>query len=276
MRIGETLPVRRTLAGLLFGLAYLCASLAIAGFLLQRAAFEPTRSASAPDVVLQDAAIRNELVTTIADAAAPQLHEDNATLRALVDTVARHPDGQHFFSPIIHDAHAALLGDHAGAVQLTGEQLVPILRTEAAVAMAPVTFVVPRVAALDLAHTVLRWLIPVAAIATIVFAALGLTAHPDGSALMRSLALGMVLLATLVVIIGYLVPKFAVPALSDSPWANISATMADDSATLTIALVVVLLVGAVALILSTSSMQRRRRWSTPVSTYRYTEERQWS
>jgi hypothetical protein len=38
----------------------------------------------------------------------------------------------------------------------------------------------------------------------------------------------------------------------------------------------VLLVGAVALIMSTSSMQRRRRWSTPVSTYRYTEERQWS
>lgn len=268
--------MRRTLAGLLFGLAYLCASLAIAGFLLQRAAFQPGHSASSPDVVLADSAIRNELVTTIADAAAPQLHQNNAALRTLVDTVARHPDGQPFFSSVIHDAHAALLGDHTGPVQLTGAQLVPILRTEAAAAMAPVTFAVPRVAALDLAHTVLRWLIPVAAIATIVFAALGLTAHPDAGALMRSLALGMVLLATLVVIIGYLVPKFAVPALSSSPWANISSAMADDSASVIIALVVVLLVGAVALLLGTSSMQRRRRWSTPVSTYRYTEERQWS
>ncbi|MEI8238625.1 MAG: hypothetical protein WCI22_04330 [Actinomycetota bacterium] len=268
--------MRRTLAGLLFGLAYLCASVALAGFLLQRSALEPSRSSSSPDVVLQDKAIRSEIVNTIADAAASQLHQDDASLRALVDLVARHPDGWQFFSPLIHDAHAALLGHHSGAVQLTGEQLVPILRMEAAATMAPVTFVVPRLRALDLVHTLLRWLIPIAAIATIVFVALGLTAHPDTGALMHSLALGMVLLAVLVVIVGYLVPRFGIPALSTSPWANISARLANDDVTLVVALVAVLLVGAGALLLGTSSMQRRRRWSSPVSTYRYTEERHWS
>jgi len=65
--------VRRTLAGLLFGLAYACASLAIAGFLLQRTAFDPDNSADAADVVLGDSQVKAELVDFIADSVIEQL-----------------------------------------------------------------------------------------------------------------------------------------------------------------------------------------------------------
>jgi hypothetical protein len=33
---------------------------------------------------------------------------------------------------------------------------------------------------------------------------------------------------------------------------------------------------ALALLVGTGMMRRRKRWSTPVSTYRYQEERRWS
>ena len=53
LRIPSLLPrIAATCLWLLFGLAYACASLAIAGFLLQRTAFDPDRSAGAADVVL--------------------------------------------------------------------------------------------------------------------------------------------------------------------------------------------------------------------------------
>jgi len=77
-------------------------------------------------------------------------------------------------------------------------------------------------------------------------------------------------------ILGYLVPRFIVPALSDSPWANVPARLADDSLPLLLGLEFVLIGGALALFAGTGMMQRRRRWSTPVSTYRYNEERRWS
>ena len=93
---------------------------------------------------------------------------------------------------------------------------------------------------------------------------------------MRSLALGLLLLALLALILGYLVPKFLVPALNDSVWAHMPARLADDSLPLLIGLELMLIGSALALLAGTGMMQRRRRWSTPVSTYRYSEERSWS
>ncbi len=55
-------------------------------------------------------------------------------------------------------------------------------------------------------------------------------------------------------------------------WANIPAQLADDSLPLLIGLELVLIGGALAIFAGTGMVQRRRRWSTPVSTYRYNEE----
>ena len=63
--------MRRTIVGLLFSLAYACACIAIAGFLLQRTAFDPDNTADAADVVLQDGPIRAALSSAIAEAATP-------------------------------------------------------------------------------------------------------------------------------------------------------------------------------------------------------------
>ena len=68
--ISQTSGVRRTLAGLIFGIAYVCASIAISGWLLQRSAFDPDRTGDLADVVLQDSRVKTQIADTIADAVA--------------------------------------------------------------------------------------------------------------------------------------------------------------------------------------------------------------
>lgn len=267
--------MRRTLAGLLFGLAYACASLAISGFLLQRTAFDPGNSADAADVILGDSAIKSELLDLIAEATAEQLGQDPAGLRGTLEQVAAHPEGQALLGEIIHDAHAHLIGEQKEPVQITGDQLVPIVRDQAAAALPAITLPVPRVTALDIARKALNWLVPIAALAMLVFVVLGFLAHPEKSALLKSLALGLLLLALLVALLGYIVPRLIIPLLDDSPWANVSARLADDSLPLLIGMELLLLGGAGALLASFGMMNRRRRWNAPVSSYRYTEERRW-
>jgi hypothetical protein len=276
--------VRRTLAGLLFGLAYACASLTLAGFLLQRTAFDPDDSADHADVILDDPEIRAELVNTIADSLAAQLAtiapgDPNLTqdaLRARVDLVVDTAPGADLLSEVIHDAHAHLIGEQDAPVQITTQQLVDATQNQAVAVVDPITIDVPQVTALDIIRTTLKWLLPIAAIATIALVVLGLAAHPERSALFRSLGLGLLLLALVAALLGYVVPKFLVPALSDSPWARMPAQLADDMLPLLIGLELLLVGGALALLAGTGMMRRRQRWSTPVNTYRYQEERRWS
>ena len=276
--------MRRTLAGLLFGLAYACASLTLAGFLLQRTAFDPDYSADHADVILEDPAIRAALVNSIADQLSAQLTtlapgDPNLTqdaLRARVDLVVDTAPGAELLAEVIHDAHAHLIGAQDAPVQISTQQLVDATQNQAVGVVDPITIDVPQVTVLDIIRTTLTWLLPIAAIATLALIVLGLAAHPERSALFRSLGLGLLLLALVAALLGYVVPKFLVPALSDSPWARMPAQLADDSLPLLIGLLLLLVGGALALLAGTGMMRRRQRWSTPVSTYRYQEERRWS
>lgn len=268
--------MRRTLAGLLFGLAYACASLSIAGFLLHRTAFDPQNSADAADVVLSDDAVKQELVTLIADSVAAELGLDGGQMRDRVNQIAGTEEGAKLMAEIIHDAHAHMIGDQDEPVTISAQQLYEVTRLEAALDVNPIELPVPRVTPLVVVNNVLNWLLPIAALATLVFAALGLTAHPERSALFQSLAFGLLLLAVLAAMLGYLVPKFLIPALSDSVWANVPASLADDSLPLLIGLEFLLIGGALAIFAGGGMMRRRRRWSTPVSLHRYNEERRWS
>ena len=276
--------MRRTLAGLLFGLAYAFASLMLAGFLLQRTALDPDYSAEHADVILENTEIKNELVDVIASDLAAQAAtvapgDPNLTEQALRDRVALvagTKPGADLLAGVIHDVHAHLIGAQDGPVIISSQQLVDATQNEAVGAAQPIEVPVPTVGALEVAAGVLSWLVPIAALATLALLVLGLAAHPERSALFRSLGLGLLLLGLVAALLGYVVPKFVVPASSDSPWADMPAALADDSLPLLIGLELLLVGAALGLLVGTGMMRRRKRWSTPVSTYRYQEERRWS
>ena len=272
--------MRRTLAGFLFGLAYLCAALCVGGWFLQRTAFNPSRTADAAQDILQDEAIRTEVVDLVADNAAASLGVAPADLRTIINGYAVDPTTSAAMSRemagILEDAHAHLIGELDGPVLVTDAQVRNIVRSEAVMGMAPIVLPVPKVDALSTTRQVLDWLVPVAGIAAVVLGLIGLTTHPDRQALLRSLGFGMILLAVLVTVLGWVVPRFAIPALSDSPWARIPSKLADDALPLVIALDFVFVGAGIALLVGSGLVRRRRRWSSPVSTYRYHEQRHWS
>ncbi|MCU1502662.1 MAG: hypothetical protein JWM12_2016 [Ilumatobacteraceae bacterium] len=273
--------MRRTLAGLLFGVAYVCASLAIGGWLLQRTAFNPDRTSSTAKAVLDDPQIRAQIVDLIANSAAPSV--PGATpeqLRTVINGYLSSPQTAsamaNEMSKILHDAHAHLIGEQKAPVVITGAEMRNIVRNDAVANLADVPLDVPEVSVLNITRHVLKWLVPIAAIAALVLGLLGLTTHPDRPALLRSLGFGMLLLAVLITLVGYVVPRFAVSAINKSPWARVPAKLADDALPLILALDFVFIGGGVALLLGSGLVRRRRRWSSPVSTYRYREERNWS
>ena len=260
----------------MFALAYACVSLAIAGFLLQRTAFDPNHSADAADVVLGDSKLRTELANLIADSVAANLGMNQADMRLRVQVIASTEPGAKLMSEIIHDAHAHLIGEQKTPVQVTGSQLVDATQIAAAIDVPAITIPIPKVTPLEIANDVLGWLVPIAGLATVIFVLFGITAHPDRSSLLKSLGVGLLLLAVLTALFGYVVPKFAVPALSESVWARIPAALADDTLPLLIGVELVLVGAAVALLAGTGVLSRRRSWSAPVKVHRYSEDRHWS
>ncbi len=276
--------MRRTFAGLIFGLAYGFAGLTIAGFLLQRTAFDPGVAADSSRAVLADPLIRSEVVTLIADAVAGQLgplapNDPNftqANVRARIEQVATTSAGSKLLAEVVHDAHARLIGVQRTPVQITPAQMVDATQMQAAAVLPPLTLDVPRIGLLDTIRTVLGWLVPIAGLATLALVAIGLAAHPERAAVFRSLGLGLLLLAVLVALFGYVIPKYALPHIGSSVWTRVPAALASDSVTLLVGLELLLVGGGLALLASTGIIRRKQRWSTPVNTYRYQEERRWS
>jgi branched-subunit amino acid ABC-type transport system permease component len=123
---------------------------------------------------------------------------------------------------------------------------------------------------------VLGWLVPISAIVALVFVVLTFLARPERAPLLRTLGIGLVALAALAIVFSYVIPKFLPPVLDESPWARVPARMADDSLGLTLFASFVLAAAGLVLFLASTRMGRTKRWSTPVSTYRYREERSWS
>jgi hypothetical protein len=131
------------------------------------------------------------------------------------------------------------------------------------------------VSALDRTRTVLHWLVPFGALLAVGFFVIGFMLHPNRAVLLYSLSYGMVLLALLVALLGYVVPRFMLPAFSDNIWADVSARLANDSLPLVIAMVLLFGAGGVMLLVGSRLLRRRRRWNAPLTAYRYREERRW-
>jgi hypothetical protein len=225
--------------------------------------------------VLQDSRIKTEIANTIADAVASQRGLDQAAVRKTVNAVAGTREGAAFLGQVLHDAHARLIGELKGSVRITGAQMALVVRNQVVSDMPSITLPVPKVTALDRIRRILRWLVPFCALFAVGFFVIGFMLHPNRSALVHSLGYGMVLLALLIVVLGYVVPRFVVPALSDSIWADVPARLANDSLPLLVGLAIVFGGGGMMLLVGTGLLRRRKRWNAPVSTYRYREERRW-
>jgi hypothetical protein len=268
--------VRRGLAGLLFFIAALLLALAAGGWWLQRVAFEPESSRAVAREVFQDAEIRAQLAAAIAPAAATTLGIPENELVLIVDRNSANPQAAEFLADIVADAHARVVGA-GGPVQITGPQMVNIVRNQSVAELPAVTLPVEEVAILDTIRTVLRWFVPVAALIGLVAAVLGVLTHPERSDAVFGIGVFCILAGVLAMVLGYVVPMFLIPALSDDLWAEVIPAVANNELRTVAGLSCAMAIIGVVLILGSASFRRRKTsWSSPVRVTRYNEQRRWS
>ena len=86
-----------------------------------------------------------------------------------------------------------------------------------------------------------------------------------------------ILAGVLAMVLGYVVPMFLLPALSDDLWADVIPAVANNELRTVAGLSCALAIIGVVLILGSASFRRRKTsWSSPVRVTRYNEQRRWS
>jgi len=279
------LRVRRSLAGLLFGFASMFASLALSGFWLQYTAFSPDHTRSAAKAVLQDSEIKDEIASLIASATVAQLNQevpqtfptiDTEPVRQLVFDNLRTAEGAALMQDVIADSHARLIGLRDEPVEITPEQMVPLVGNQVAMAAPIVELPIDEVGALSTMREVLKWLVPIAAGLAVILLLLGFFAHPEKAELLRSLGILFLGMALLLVVIGYVVPTLVLPLLTNNVWIGAVPKLAADSLPFLLGLTLVLVGAGIGCLAGASASRRRDRWSQPVRRTQYREERRWS
>jgi hypothetical protein len=264
------------LAGLLFFAAAILIALAAGGWWLQRVAFDPSSSREVAEDVFSEPELRDQLAAVVAGAASDTVGVPENQLTLQITSIAANPQAAPFLAGIVADAHARVVGA-GGPVQVTGQQMVEIVRDQRAAALPAVTLPVERVPVLDTIRTTLRWIVPIAAIAGLVAVVLGILAHPARADAFFGIGVFCILAAVLAMILGYVVPTFLLPALSDNLWIEVIPAVANSQLRTVAGLSCVLAIVGVVLIITSAGFRRRKTgWSSPVRVNRYGEQRRWS
>jgi hypothetical protein len=155
--------------------------------------------------------------------------------------------------------------------------MVNIVRDQRAAALPAVTLPVEEVSILDTIRTTLRWFVPIAALVGLAAVILGILAHPERADAVFGIGVFCILAAVLAMVLGYVVPTFLLPALSDNLWVEVIPAVANNELRTVAGLSCVLAIVGVVLIIGSAGFRRRKTsWSSPVRVARYNEQRRWS
>jgi hypothetical protein len=222
--------VRRALATVLISLGLLSASLALAAWWVHRTAFDTSNTATIAHAALQNPDLRADLARGIADEVSTQLGVDHALVQSAAEATLVQPDVANAFAGVLRDVHARLIGEATGPVTIPPDLVAQAIGNQAAAQLPPVTIDIPTFAALDTARRTLGTAIPWLVFAAITLTVLGVAFHPSKPTALRILG-GWLLGASIVeLIVAYTVPVVAVPALVNSPYADLVAEV--DKATM--------------------------------------------
>jgi hypothetical protein len=276
--IRDNRPVRRGLAALLFFIAAVCLAVAAGGWWLQRVAFDPDTSGDVVEAAMDDSELRGELARLLANSSAATVGVPPLELRMQIESVLQFDDPavRASLGTLIADSHARLIGLRDEPVQVTGQQLVPLVRNERAAELPAVTLPVEEVTALNVIRIGLDWFVPIAAIAGGIALLLGLLAHPRRADAVYGIGMFCLFAAGAALVLGFLLPTFLAPELSDDLWLDLLPAAAKAALPLVVVTAVGLVAAALALVMLSAAIDRRRRsWDKPVAAHQ-ADQRRWS
>ena len=267
--------MRRSLAGLLLGIAAALGSLALSGLWLQLTTLSPGRTPDAAHEVLSDVGIRNEVAKVIAQATAPTLGQNPAAIQKIVMAGAATGEGSRLLAEVVADAHARLIGVSKKPIVVTPELMVPLVGNQIVAEVQPAVIKVSTVAAISITRRVVKWMVPITAAAAVLLVIVGFFAHPERAELLRSLSYLLLGAAILLVIIGYIVPALILPLFSKDPWVAILPRLASHALGPFMVTMLILVMSGLGSFAASAATRRRDRWSQPARGH-YKQPRRWS
>lgn len=275
-RIWQTLPVRRSLGGLILLASGVFFAVAISVFWLDRVAFTPEVDTDATYAIMGDEDIRLQLSSVVAGATASELGMSSNDLRDFVLSITRIRDGATEMRQFTADAHSRIIGDRDEPVDITPAEQVQITRTERAAVLPAIRLPVEEVTAMRVIGSVTTWTWLISFGLGVLTLLLGIVLRPERGEFTFALGAGCALTGALIFVNGYLVPGFVFPSISDDTWMGVFSQLAKHRLPATlIGTLAFIAVGAASILLTGGRRQRRQR-STPLATTRYREQRRWS
>ena len=268
--------MRRSLAGILLIISTVLFAASISAWWFQRVAFTPSADTDTALAILGDQEIREQIATIVASSTAAETGQSPTELKEFIQGISRIPAGAALMADFVSDAHQRLIGEHPDPVRIDAQHQVQIVRDERVGEMSPITLPVQEAGALSAIDRFAGWVAIGGAIGGLLMLIVGVIMRPERGEFTQALAIGLVALALMIVLFGYIVPALVLPALSDSSWMGLFPRLANDSLFATLGIAVVSLILAAAITLGTTSVRQRRQWSTPLSVGRYRDDRTWS
>lgn len=263
--------MERSLSAVLFLVASVALSICAGAWWMQRIVFTPDDTRDTAAAILAEPDIRQELNTVISGASAPTLGVQAADLGAMLENdVLTTRLGAAVMAPIIKDAHQRIIGLHDAPVQVTGSQMIEIVRDERAADVSTVTLPIQVIGTLKTLRSALGWLMPIAGGIGILVLLLGIFARPERNEVMRALGEFGLALALAMLLFGYAIPVHMITAIDNSTWTHAIPRLANRTLPVVLGAAAIFGLGGLALIMGASSGGgKRRQFSTPLAVGRY-------
>jgi hypothetical protein len=222
--------VRRALGTIFLTLGLLSASLALSAWWVQHTAFDTANTTTIAEAALQNPDLRADLARGIADRVSTELNVDHALVQSAADATLVRPEIATAFASVLRDVHSRLIGQTSGPVVVAPELVARAIGNPAAAQLQPVSIDIPTFDALDTTRKTLHDVIPILIYVAAVLTALGLLIHSNKPAALRTLGIWFLAAIVFELVVAYALPVLVLPALVDSPYAELVAEV--DKATL--------------------------------------------
>lgn len=255
---------------MLFLVAAVAISIAAGSWWMQRIAFTPDGTPDTTAAILEDAEIRLDINGLVSSATQPLLEEPITDISTRVETqVLSTRAGAVMMAPIIEQLHRRIIGLRDDPVEITGAQMVEIVRDQRAADARTVTMPVEPIGTLQNMRRLLGWMMMIAAALGLVAFLLGLITRPERRDILRGLGEFGLALAVSMLVFGYLLPVHMMTAIDNRTWTHAIPRLAMRTLPVVLGSAAIFALGGAVLIVASMTGGKRRQWSTPLSVARY-------
>lgn len=253
-----------------FLVAAVAISIAVGGWWMQRIVFTPDATRATAAAILEEPDIRLDINALVSAATSPVVGRSITDISTEVETqVLTTRAGALMMAPIIKQLHERIIGLRDEPVEITGVQMVEIIRDQRAAEAPTVTVPVDPIGTLDNMRVVLRWLMLVGTGLGVLLFLLGVVTRPERRDVLRGLGELCLALAVSMLIFGYFLPVHMMTAVDNQTWTHAIPRLAMRTLPVVLGSIAILAVGGATLIVASASGGKRRQWSTPLSVARY-------